>query len=123
MTDVQRGILARAGITDATDVVRHGSGHINETYRVETASGARYVLQRVNASIFDERVLESNVRRVTEFLRAKGVRSLEVVAYESPWRVFRFLDGYASRDVVEAPRQAYDVGRAFAKFQVPPADG
>jgi len=122
MTDEQGRVLAGAGIADVTDVSRYGSGHINETYKVETASGARYVLQRVNTSIFDERLLKANVLRVTEHLRAKGVKSLEVVAYESPWRVYRFLEGYASRDVVSEPRQAYDVGRAFAKFQNDLAD-
>ena len=122
MTEGQKGILEKAGIADATDVRRYGSGHINETYKVETASGTRYILQRVNTSIFDERLLEANVMRVTEFLKSKGVKSLEVVAYESPWRVYRFLEGYTSRDVVEEPSQAYDVGRAFAKFQNDLAD-
>ena len=122
MTEEQKGILEKAGIADATDVSRYGSGHINETYKVETASGTRYILQRVNTSIFDERLLKANVMRVTEFLKSKGVKSLEVVAYESPWRVYRFLEGYTSRDVVEEPSQAYDVGRAFAKFQNDLAD-
>ena len=122
MTQEQKDILLKAGIGDATDVSRYGSGHINETYKVETASGTRYILQRVNTSIFDERLLKANVMRVTEFLKAKGVKSLEVVAYESPWRVYKFLEGYESHDVVEEPHQAYDVGRAFAKFQNDLAD-
>ena len=122
MTEEQQGVLARAGIFDATDVSRYGSGHINETYKVETASGVRYILQRVNTAIFDAKLLQTNVVRVTEFLKAKGVKSLEVVAYENPWRVYRFLEGYTSRDVVSEPRQAYDVGRAFAKFQNDLAD-
>ena len=122
MTQEQKDILLKAGIGYATDVSRYGSGHINETYKVETASGTRYILQRVNTSIFDERLLKANVMRVTEFLKAKGVKSLEVVAYESPWRVYKFLEGYESHDVVEEPHQAYDVGRAFAKFQNDLAD-
>ena len=122
MTQEQKDILLKAGIGDATDVSRYGSGHINETYKVETASGTRYILQRVNTSIFDERLLKSNVLRVTEFLKSKGVKSLEVVAYDSPWRVYKFLEGYESHDVVEEPHQAYDVGRAFAKFQNDLAD-
>ena len=122
MTEEQKDILAKAGIADPTDVSRYGSGHINETFKVETASGARYILQRVNTSIFDEKLLKNNVVRVTEFLKSKGVKSLEVVAYDNPWRVYRFLEGYTSRDVVSEPRQAYDVGRAFAKFQNDLAD-
>ena len=122
MTDEQKEVLAKAGITDATDVSRYGSGHINETYKVETASGVRYILQRVNTSIFDAELLKTNVVRVTEFLKSKGVKSLEVVGYDNPWRIYKFLEGYTSRDVVSEPGQAYDVGRAFAKFQNDLAD-
>ena len=74
MTQEQKDILLKAGIGDATDVSRYGSGHINETYKVETASGTRYILQRVNTSIFDERLLKANVMRVTEFLKSKGIK-------------------------------------------------
>jgi aminoglycoside phosphotransferase (APT) family kinase protein len=122
MTDEQKKVLESAGIVDATDVSRYGSGHINETYKVETASGVRYILQRVNTSIFDAELLKTNVVRVTEFLKSKGVKSLEVVGYDNPWRIYKFLDGYTSRDVVSEPGQAYDVGRAFAKFQNDLAD-
>ena len=122
MTEEQKEILAHAGIADPTDVSRYGSGHINETYKVETASGVRYILQKVNTSIFDADLLKTNVVRVTEFLRSKGVKSLEVVGYENPWRIYKFLEGYTSRDVVSEPGQAYDVGRAFAKFQNDLAD-
>ena len=114
--------LERMGVGDATDVGRYGNGHINDTFKVETARGVRYILQRVNTDIFDEAPLKRNVVRVTEFLKAKGVPSLEVVAYDSPWRIYKFLEGYASREIVEEPRQAYDVARAFAQFQNDLAD-
>ena len=122
MTDEQKKVLEASGITDATDVSRYGSGHINETYKVETASGVRYILQRVNTTIFDVDLLKTNVVRVTEFLKSKGIKSLEVVGYDNPWRIYKFLEGYTSRDVVSEPHQAYDVGRAFAKFQNDLAD-
>jgi len=112
-----RQILGGMGIHDATSVDRYGSGHINDTYKVETTSGTRYVLQRVNTDIFEPTLLKNNVLRVTQHLNSKGVPSLEVIGYENPWRVYAFLEGYTSRDVVDDPRQAYDVARAFAKFQ------
>ena len=115
--------LASLGVTDQTDVSRYGSGHINDTFKVETARGVRFILQRVNTGIFrDLPALERTVRRVTGHLRAKGVKSLTVVGYEGPWRLYEFLEGYVSRDVVEESRQAYDVARAFAKFQNDLAD-
>ena len=102
----------------APTIERYGSGHINETYLVACPNGPRYILQKINTSIFTRaELLKANVLRVTEYLQSRGVPSLEVVAYENPWRVYRFLEGYTSRDVVSEPRQAYDVGRAFAKFQ------
>ena len=37
-------VLASMGIKDQTDVSRYGSGHINDTFKVETKSGTRYIL-------------------------------------------------------------------------------
>ena len=71
--------LASMGVTDQTDVSRYGSGHINDTFKVETRRGVRYILQRVNTDIFPPELLKSNIVRVTEFLKSRGVKSLEVV--------------------------------------------
>ncbi len=114
--------LASMGVTDQTDVSRYGSGHINDTFKVETKSGARYILQRVNTDIFPTEMLKANILRVTEHLRKKGVKSLEVKGYENPWRVYAFLEGYTSVDLVTNPAQAELVAGAFAKFQNDLAD-
>ena len=116
-----RETLASFGITDPTDVGRYGSGHINDTFKVETASGPRYILQRVTDA-FDKEVLKSNILRVTGHLRSKGVKTLEVVGYENPWRVYRFLEGYTSVDVITDPSQAELAAGAFAAFQNALAD-
>lgn len=114
--------LASMGVTDQTDVTRYGSGHINDTFKVETKRGVRFILQRINTDIFPPEPLKNTIIRVTQHLTAKGIPSLEVVGYENPWRLYKFLEGYTSRDVVEEPKQAYDVARAFAKFQNDCAD-
>ncbi len=114
--------LASMGVTDQINVSRYGSGHINDTFKVETASGARYILQRVNTDIFPPDILKANVVRVTEFLKAKGIKSLEVVGYENPWRLYAFLEGYKSIDLVTNPAEAELAARAFAKFQNDLAD-
>ena len=114
--------LASMGVTGATDVSRYGSGHINDTFKVETTSGTRYILQRVNTDIFPPEMLKENVLRVTGHLKAKGVRSLEVVGYENPWRVYAFLEGYTSVDLISEPREAELAAGAFAKFQNDLAD-
>ena len=114
--------LDSMGVTGYTDVSRYGSGHINDTFKVETARGERFILQRVNTDIFPSEMLKANLLRVTDHLRSKGIRSLEVVGYENPWRVFRFLEGYTSVDVVTKPAEAELAAGAFAKFQNDLAD-
>ena len=52
--------LASMGVTDQTDVSRYGPGHINDTFKVETKSGTRYILQRVNTDIFPPAMLNDN---------------------------------------------------------------
>ena len=116
-----RSVLAGFGIKDPTDVVRYGSGHINDTFKVETASGPRYILQRVTDA-FDKDILKSNIIRVTDHLKSKGVKTLEVVGYENPWRVYKFLEGYTSVDVISEPAQAELAAGAFAAFQNALAD-
>ena len=116
-----RAVLAGFGINDPTDVSRYGSGHINDTFKVETAAGPRYILQRVTDA-FDKEVLRANILRVTGHLKSKGVKTLDVVGYENPWRVYKFLEGYTSVDVISEPAQAELAAGAFAAFQNALAD-
>ena len=120
--DELRAALDSMGVTGVTDVSRYGSGHINDTFKVETGGGTRYVLQRVNTDIFPPELLKENVLRVTRHLKSKGVKSLEVVGYENPWRVYAFLEGYSSVDLITSPAQAELAAGAFAKFQNDLAD-
>ena len=120
--DELRAALDSMGVKGVTDVVRYGSGHINDTFKVETEGGARYILQRVNTDIFPPELLKENVLRVTRHLKSKGVKSLDVVGYENPWRVYAFLEGYTSVDLITNPAQAELAAGAFAKFQDDLAD-
>ena len=63
-------VLASMGVTDQTDVSSYVSGHIYDTFKVETRRGVRYILQRVNTDIFDVDLLKNNIVRVTEFLKS-----------------------------------------------------
>ena len=45
---------------------RYGSGHINETYLVQTDAGEKYILQKINSEIFrDVPALMRNIAAVT----------------------------------------------------------
>ncbi|MBO5775657.1 MAG: phosphotransferase, partial [Kiritimatiellae bacterium] len=113
--------LENFGIKNYTDVSRYGSGHINDTFKVETAGGERFILQRVT-DFFDKEILRENILRVTSHLKAKGVKTLDVVGYENPWRVYKFLEGYTSVDLITDPSQAELAAGAFAAFQNDLAD-
>ena len=123
----------------------YGSGHINDTYKVETAEidGYDYILQRVNHHVFkDVPGLMENVVRVTSHIRKK----LEAMEGANPdrevltviptnegspfyideegnfWRMYIFIWDNKSYDLVDSPGKAYEGGRMFGKFQAMLAD-
>lgn len=119
-----------------------GSGHINDTFRVETDApeAEPYLLQRVNHHVFKDVVaVMDNIRRVTDHLRARYTADFKhdnnisrrvltlvpTIANRSYlqderrnfWRMFILLDETRSYDIVETPQQAREGGRAFGQFQ------
>lgn len=117
----------------------HGSGHINDTYAVETDQAGirvRYLLQRINDRVFaDVPGLMENIQRVTQHaaVRAGGGReaarrALQLVstvegqpchrdATGGWWRCYHFIEGARSYDLVQIPAQAAAAARAFGEFQ------
>ena len=64
-------------------VFPYGNGHINKTYLVSTDGKRKYVLQKINNSIFpDVDALMNNIVLVTKHLQNKGFESLNVVPYK-----------------------------------------
>ncbi|GHT10687.1 hypothetical protein AGMMS4956_02490 [Bacteroidia bacterium] len=120
-----------------------GNGHINDSYWVQTLSGApHYVLQRINHQIFkDVEALQNNIQRVTEHIRGKLAaqntpdvdrRVLTLVStldgklyHKTPdgnyWRVMLYIADSQSVDAV-SPELSYTAGRAFGNFQSMLAD-
>jgi Ser/Thr protein kinase RdoA (MazF antagonist) len=128
-----------------TGVQPYGTGHINHTYLVTCANGIaprRFILQRINETIFrDVPALMENVVRVTQHLRTKyecpkignSLQTLFVVpthegaSYHRDgeghyWRMYAFIEGAHTRDVLETPEQAREAARAYAQFQLDLAD-
>jgi Ser/Thr protein kinase RdoA (MazF antagonist) len=119
----------------------HGSGHINDTYLVETDQGGRRVrtiLQRINRRVFPNPVgFMSNIQRVVSHLHVKmsdlpsqeiSRRVLSLVPASTGesywqdedgevWRAYRFVEGARSFDVAQSPHQVYEAARAFGAFQ------
>ena len=112
-------------------------GHINSTYFVTVANEKKYVLQKINTSIFkkpDE--LSANIVGVTRFLRKKveaagGDRDREVLhlirskqgGYYSKsqdggyWRMYYYIKGARTYQMVEDPILFYNSAVAFGNFQ------
>lgn len=126
---------------DFVSAAPYGNGHINDTYAaVYTQNGkrVRYIFQRLNSKVFKNTLgLMDNVRRVTEHqhrkLREAGApdrqrRALSLVPARSgemyhvdregqTWRVYLFIEGAQTYEVVESPVQAYEAAKAFGAFQ------
>ena len=129
---------------DIKAVNRYGSGHINDTFKVDLSMGGvpvSYVLQRINDGIFTrpDRVME-NIARVTNHIRGKfagaadaTLRTLTVIPARDGqpvargpeggwWRMYMFIAGARTIDLIENADQARKAARAFAGFQNALAD-
>ena len=94
-----------------------GSGHINDTFKVETPTEP-VILQKINTDIFkDADGMMDNIKKVTEHLASIGKTTYKVLAYKKPWRVLSFISDAHSVDVIEDPAQAFTAGQAFGAFQ------
>ncbi len=114
----------------AAECERYGCGHINETYLAVTASGRRYILQRINDRIFrDVDALMENICAVTAHLRMREPdprRVLRVVPTVSGgsflrcgggcWRVYDFVEGSVCLQSPESPRDFYESAVGFGRF-------
>ncbi len=110
-----------------------GSGHINDTYKVET-KGKNYLLQRINHEVFQNvEGLTENFLRVTEHLKKKlaesnsGQEILKLYPTQNSefffkdkdgnyWRIMSFIDNSVSYDLVENTTIAYEGGKAYGDF-------
>ncbi|MBE6986760.1 MAG: aminoglycoside phosphotransferase family protein [Ruminococcaceae bacterium] len=117
---------------EPTSCERYGCGHINETYLVVTATGHRYILQKINNHIFkDVPALMQNIASVTEYLRKSQSdprRVLTLVyttegnaflhhADDTYWRVYEFVEDSLCLQAPENAMDFYQSAVAFGTFQ------
>ena len=112
-------VLSRFCLDSAvTSCERYGCGHINVTYLVVTASGRRYILQRLSNRAFpDIAGLQRNIAAVTEHLHSQtddpfGALTLIPTVdgktwyhheQDSDWRVYDFIEGSICLQAPETP--------------------
>ena len=110
-----------------------GSGHINDTFRVEIQqyeAAKSYLLQRLNHQVFRQpEAVMRNIRLVAEHLSRQDYRLENLAPLPTAdgrflhkddagnyWRVFPFFENTVTFDKVDTPEQAYEAARAFGAF-------
>jgi len=140
-TESAIGAAARAFAVEGEFISaeRYGNGHIHETYRVTVERNGRalhLLLQRINTTVFARPVeLMENIERVTahvaacvandvdrerramQLIPAINARSWYVDEQGAYWRMYRFVEGARSVELVESAEQCFEVARAFGRFQ------
>jgi Ser/Thr protein kinase RdoA (MazF antagonist) len=118
----------------------YGTGHINDTFKVETANrtAKNYLLQRINHLVFrDVPGLMENIQRVCTHLRYK----LEQIPGADPdresltlveaidgkpyflddsgnyYRMYEFIEKNKTYEIVQTESQAFEAGLIFGRFQ------
>lgn len=127
-------IMKQFGIETDAEITLYGNGHINQTYLVPGKT--RYILQRINTSIFDPKKVMENIAAVTAYLgeqiKAAGGNPLRETLtlvptvdglpyYTDPeggaWRVYYFIEDSCSLDRANSPEIFASSAHAFGRFQ------
>lgn len=103
-------------------------GLIHNTWLVDSGEQA-YIFQRINAIVFkDPPAIAQNVREIGSYLAAKnpdyllpvpivGINGKDLQATDDGYfRLFPFIKGSHTVEVVENTNQAYEAARQFGKF-------
>ncbi len=113
-----------------------GSGHINQTMKLDTDTGNSYILQRINQYVFRKPIqLMENACAITEFLRQKDADPRHTLHFINArdghcyhvdadgefWRMYEYVDG-VSLDNPETEADFYQSALAFGNFQMLLAD-
>ncbi len=133
MNELHSLVLRQFALDDqAVSCDRYGCGHINETYLAVTATGRRYILQKINHHIFrNVPALMENIAAVTAYLRRTQPdprRVLTLVGTHSGkafyqhedgsyWRVYDFIEDSICLQLPENAQDFYQSAAAFGGFQ------
>ena len=120
-----------------TEIQNFGNGLINHTWLIHN-NNSKYILQRINHHVFKQPlVVMSNIehvlghwrqvlqaqnthaahRKCPQLLPARDGKAYIVDAESNVWRMFHYIDGTRTVDVIETPEQAFLAAKAFGQFQ------
>ncbi|MEO7264609.1 MAG: aminoglycoside phosphotransferase family protein [Ferruginibacter sp.] len=127
---MQSDILKEYGFTDGPLTVESfGTGLINHTWKVNYEDNY-YILQRINDNVFKQPAdITSNIGLLAHYLQqqhpdyffvapVKTTNGMEMVYLKDKgyFRMFPFVNGSHSKDVLETPGEAYEAAAQFGKF-------
>src|SRR5579871_4925072 len=107
-----------------------GSGLIHHTWKVEVSGRGDYILQEVNTKVFQRpKAIAENLDKIGKYLAehasgylfAAPLRTIsgEVFCEDDRggfYRMFPFVRGSRTYDVVDSPEKAYEASRQFGLF-------
>lgn len=123
-------IFLQYGIdSKVVSIVPYGNGLINHTWKVTTPA-ATYILQQVNQSVFEKpQDIAHNIEIIASYLRKADPNYLFITPLPTLtgetllqvegagfFRLFPFVAGSVTKDVVETPAEAYEAARQFSLF-------
>ncbi len=109
------------GLDDINGISEISSGHINATYRVDTAEES-FLLQRINTSVFtDPYAVMENIARVLERIPVlRLIRTAEgglcYSCSNGVWRMYNFIGDSISYERIVSADMAGRMGRALRSF-------
>ncbi len=122
-------ILSLYDIQPRQQVSPFGSGLINHTWKISTGGGD-YILQRINQDVFKQpKQIARNIQLIADYLAerepaylfpapVKTIAGSEMAYIDGDgyYRLFPFVSGSSSMDVVGAPQHGFEAGRQFGRF-------
>lgn len=127
--DIMHSALARYGFNkDSYTIERFGNGLINDTCLVKRED-EKYILQRINKAVFTNPFLiAENIEKIEAYLAktdtsyffttpCKTLNGDTIVCIEDHYyRMFPFVKGSHTVDVVQTPQQAFEAAAQFGQF-------
>ncbi len=105
-----------------------GTGLINNTW-LATAGDKKYILQRINQNVFKTpEGIDENIKRIAAYLKqyypgyifTVPVSTMDgrtlVIDESGAYRLFEFVEGSHTYDVLQKPQQAYEAAKQFGRF-------
>ncbi len=130
-------ILEKYGFRPSSyTMLAFGTGLINHTWLVtDEKSSKQFILQRINHAVFKSpEAIAKNISLIDTFLKKnypdylfeaplKTIEGENMVKAEGEYfRLYRFVEGSHTVDVVKDPKEAYEAAKQFGKFTANLAD-